>query len=159
VELSRDVRQALAKVPQGLFAITSAWHGERNGCLARSVQICADEPVLLSVAVRKGHAIETLIRDSRIFGVCMLDRAETLIVRALEHSGEHEPEVRHDPFDSIAVLTLGSAAPIPRRALVGFDCEVVRHFDLEAADHELYIGEVKSARVLSRSSSGDISAA
>ncbi len=143
-----DIRDALAHLPGGVFAITSAYDGRRSGCLVKSVQACADEPVLVSVAVRKGHEVETLIRDSRHFGVCQIDPSDKLALHALSTSGDHEPEIRHDPFDSLAVYSLVSGSPMLRRALLCLDCEVVRHFDMEA-DHELYIGMVLAARVAS----------
>ena len=55
-------------------------------------------------------------------------------------------EEHHDPFDALAVLTLETGAPILRTSPVAFDCEVVRHGDMDA-DHELYIGRVLAARV------------
>ena len=46
-----------------------------------------------------------------------------------------------DPFDCLPLDRLVTGAPIVRRAAAAFDCEVVRHLDMEA-DHELYIGHV-----------------
>ena len=157
MEYPQNILDALGQLPTGVFGITSAFDGQRNGCLVRSVQACADEPLLVSVAVRKGHAVETLIRDSRNFAICRFDPSDKLCIRALKASGDHEPEFGHDPFATIAVMALVTGSPIPRRSLMALDCEVVRHFDLEA-DHELYIGEIKAAH-LAQSSSGDASAA
>ncbi len=159
MQYQQDILDALGQLPAGIFGITSAYEGQRNGCLVRSVQVCADDPQLISVAVRKGHTVETLIRDSHMFAICRLSPSDKLSIRALETSGDHEPEVGHDPFATVAVMTLVTGSPVPRRALMALDCEVVRHFDLEA-DHELYIGEIRAARVFQdASASGDASAA
>ncbi len=154
----QNILRALQQLPSGIFGITSAHDGQRNGCLVRSVQVCADEPILISVAVRKGHTVETLIRDSRRFAICRLDPSDKLSIRALQSSGDHEPEVGHDPFATLSIMTLATGSPIPRRSLMALDCEVVRHFDLEA-DHELYIGEIRDAHVSQKASSEDASAA
>lgn len=156
---SFDIPSALNLLPGGVFAITAAFDGHRSGCLAKSVQPCADEPLLICVAVRKGHTVDTLIRDSRRFGVCRIDPSDKLAVHALSTSGDYEPEERHDPFDSLPVMTLETGSPLLRRALLNLDCEVVRHFDMEA-DHELFIGLVLAAQAGSlRAKREDASAA
>jgi len=50
------------------------------------------------------------------------------------------------PFDAIPIQKLRTGAPVLRRSSLVFDCEVVRHFDLEA-ESELYIGQVVACRV------------
>jgi len=55
-------------------------------------------------------------------------------------------EEQHDPFDAVAVLSLETGSPILRASALAFDCEVVRHVDMDA-DHELYVGRVVAARV------------
>lgn len=144
------IREASLRIPGGVFVIASAYEGIRAGLIARSAQVCAEDPLLISVAVRKGHAIEPLIRDSRVFSLFQIEGSDKLLTRVFRDSDDTadtaEPEERHDPFDSLPVVTLVSDAPITTRAVLGFDCEVVRHFDLEA-DHELYIGLVRAAKV------------
>jgi flavin reductase (DIM6/NTAB) family NADH-FMN oxidoreductase RutF len=51
-----------------------------------------------------------------------------------------------DPFDSFSVCGLKTGSPILTCAIAAIDCEVARHFDLEA-DHELYVGQVMDARI------------
>ncbi len=141
---STDIRQALALLPSGLFVMTAAFESKRSGAFVGSVQKCADEPLLISLACRKGHSIEPLIRDSHHFAVCQLDPHDRSLARRFE--SPREPEDRYDPFDSLEVDHLVSQSPILKRALLALDCEVFRHFDLES-DHELYVGLVVAARV------------
>lgn len=42
-----------------------------------------------------------------------------------------------------------TGSPVLLRSIVAFDCEVVRHFDLEA-DHELFVGQVLASRMYGR---------
>ncbi len=139
---SAEIRRAIACLPSGLFLMTAAFDGRRGGVIVRSVLPCADEPVLLSVAIRKGHWIEPLIRDSHHFGICLVDPADRLMVRKFADDASRDA----DPFDCFPVDSLVSASPLLKRAWACFDCLVVRHFDLEA-DHGLYVGQVLSARV------------
>lgn len=134
-----ETLQALNSLPSGSFLLTSAHDDRRSGMLVHWVQPCAEEPALVSVAARKGHSIEPLIRDSRSFAVCRIDVTDRLLVR--KFASHKPPDELSDPFASIEVETLVTGSPVLSRATAALDCTVVRHFDLEA-DHELFIGQV-----------------
>ena len=121
--------------------LTSAFESERAGVRVYSVQPCATEPILISVAVRKGHFIEPLIRDSHHFGLCLVEPTDRLALRKFPEDAAQGDD---DPFDSFPTSTLKSGSPILGRGVAALDCEVVRHFDLEA-DHEIYVGLVLAA--------------
>ncbi|MBX3364578.1 MAG: flavin reductase [Phycisphaeraceae bacterium] len=146
VSAKDPISAALDTIPGGAFIITSAFDGVRSGVIARSVQPCADEPRLVCVAVRKGHTVEPLIRDSRCFALCRVARTDRLVMRKFEMSADHDPEKPQDPFDAFAIETMTTGSPILRKSDLVLDCEVVRHFDLEA-DCELFIGLVLAARI------------
>ena len=78
-----ETKEALERLPSGLFVMTSTYDGKRAGVVVRSVQPCACDPPLVSVAVRKGHRIEPLIRDSHCFAVCQMDDDDKLVMRKL----------------------------------------------------------------------------
>lgn len=139
-----DLGAALEMLPRGHFLMTSAFEGKRAGHVVRSVQMCSETPALVCVAARKGHAIAPLIRDSHAFVVCVLAPEEASVLRRFEH--EWAPDEMGDAFDALPIETLRSGAPALRRCAAAIDCEVVRHFDLEA-DHELYIGMPIACRV------------
>ncbi|MEL7474040.1 MAG: flavin reductase family protein [Planctomycetota bacterium] len=131
--------RALSLLPRGLFVLTSQHDGERSGARVTSVCQAATEPLLLCVAARKGHRLEPLIRDSHHFAVNLVAPTERLILRKFPQDAPGDDV--GDPFDSMAVRTLSSGSPVIERSLAAFDCEVVRHFDMEA-DHELYVGQL-----------------
>lgn len=138
----QDLLAALEALPSATYVMTSAFDGKRAGVLVRWVQACATEPVLISVSMRRGHHVEPLIRDSRHFGICQVDPEDKLIQRKFADGAKREP----DPFDCLAVDTLQSSSPMIKKSPLALDCEILRHFDLEA-DHSLYIGRVVAARV------------
>ncbi len=140
----QGILRALAMLPSGCFVLTAAFETKRSGMIVRWVQPCADEPLLIAVAARRGHSIEPLIRDSHCFAVCRIDPEDKLMTR--KFAVHRPPDDTGDPFDSMAVDTLATGSPIIRRSPLVLDCEVVRHFDLEA-DHELFIGLVRAGRV------------
>lgn len=129
-------------MPAGSYVMTSSFEGDRAGVLVSWVTRAAEDPALVCVAVRKGHAIEPLIRDSRSFALCRIDNDDRLIRKTF--NDERAPDERGDLFASIEVRTLATGAPVLKRSTLVLDCEVVRHFDLEA-DHELYVGQVVGA--------------
>lgn len=138
------VDMALSRLPTGLYVMTSTYEDDRAGIRALSVQPCGHEPRLVCVAVRKGHAIEPIIRDARTFAVCVLDDDDRLVARKFPVAAELEGD--EDPFASLPVGEMATGCPVIMRGRAAMDCEVVRHFDLES-DHELYIGAVLEARV------------
>ena len=143
-EMDRMV-SVLERVPWATWVMTSAFDGQRSGVVVRWVQRCANEPVLLSVSVEKCHAMETLIRDSRSFALNLVDETDRVIRRTFQ--GYRPPDEYSDPFDSLAVETWSGGSPILKRAIAAFECEVVRHLDLES-DCEMFIGQVQEARLL-----------
>ena len=140
---SDSISDAIAMLPTGHFLMTSAYDGKRSGQVVRSVQICSEVPVLLCVAARKGHSISPLIRDSHTFAICVLAPEDSNTLRRFDR--EWAPDEIGDAFDALPVEHLASMSPVLKRAIVAIDCQVVRHFDLEA-DHELYIGQPLKAR-------------
>lgn len=137
------IDQALALLGSGMYIMTAAHEDQRHGMRVLSVQQCSLEPRLIAVAAMKGHPIEPIIRDSHSFAVCKVDESQKLVLR--KFSTEPGPE-DEDPFDSFVVEKMRTGSPVLSRCLAILDCEVVRHFDLEA-DHEIFVGLVVAARV------------
>lgn len=138
---SPELARVLGLLPSVSCVLTSAFEHRRGGVLVRRAMQCADEPLCIAVAVPTGHRIATLVRDSHTFALCLLDKSSKLLLRKFD--GREEG----DPFDTLETTRLVSTAPVPARALAAIDCEVVRHYDLEA-DHEVYIGQVLAVRAL-----------
>lgn len=146
-EPSPGVAGAMSLLPGGVFLMSSAFDGKRTGLLARSVQPCADVPPLVAVAVRKGHAIAPVIRDSHRFALSLLSGGQGRAIRAFELKREEfaPPDAEEDPFDGFETQVLVTGCPVLTGSPVVLDCEVVRHLDLES-DHEIYVGLVIAGR-------------
>ncbi len=137
-----QVRRALDRTPSTPYIMTSAYELARAGVVARWVQRAASEPLLVSVALRKGHPIEMLIRDSRSFALCRVPEDDPALLRRFESEDESPINI----FDTMEVETLATGAPCLKRASLVIDCEVHRHLDIDA-DHEIYVGLVREARL------------
>ncbi|MGD9691524.1 MAG: flavin reductase [Phycisphaerales bacterium] len=136
------VRDALARTPEAAYIMTSAYELARAGVVVRWVQRAAEEPLLVSVALRKGHPIEMLIRDSHCFALCRVPEDDPALLRRFEAEGSSPINI----FDTLDVETLVTGAPCLKRASLIIDCEVHRHLDIDA-DHEIYVGLVREAKV------------
>lgn len=137
-------QQAMALLPSGLFLMTAAHEGKRTGAMVASVQPCAMAPPLLCIAMRKGAGIEPMIRDAHTFAINIVDPSDKLVMR--KFGDPSRPREPGDPFDCMPIERLVTGAPVLKRSIAAFDCEVVRHIDVET-DHELYIGHVLASRV------------
>ncbi len=135
---------ALGFLPRGLFLMSSAWDGKRAGVLVESVQVCGGDPPLLAISLRKGHWIEPLVRDSAKFAINVIDPGDRLVSR--KFGDPTRPREPGDPFDCFPIERLATGSPILKRAVAAFDCEVIRHIDIET-EYAMYIARVVASRV------------
>lgn len=139
-EWAAAIPLAVGLVPGVCGVMGAAFEHKRGGVLVHRVMKCADEPLCIAVAVPKGHRLATLIRDSHAFSISLLEHASKLALK------KFASEEEGDPYDTFPVRTLATGSPILVNCIGAFDCEVMRHFDLEA-DHEMYVGQVIAAIV------------
>ena len=143
----QDATEALSTFQTPCYIMTGAYDGKRSGTVVKWVSQVAAQPPLLAVAIFRGHWVETLIRDSHCFGLCLLDPSDRLTSRKFMETGPRDNLKKDfDPFDALPVETLVTGAPLLKRCPVVFDCLVIRHLDMEA-DHSLYIAHVMGGKV------------
>lgn len=131
------IEHVIDRIPSGAFLLVAA-HGEsRTGVIVKCVQQCAMTPPLVMVALEKGQPLSPIIRDSRNFTLCILDRNDKLTPRMFERAPDHTT----DPFLTIPHTLTPSRTPVPTRCLAWIDCEMTRHMDIDG-DYEVYIGLV-----------------
>ena len=131
---------ALARIPHADFLLTARLGEARDGLIVRRVQICGTNPAMVLIAMEKGHALSPLIRDSRTFGLALLGTQGRLLARLFGS----QRTLGDDPFLALPMKEGVLGAPIVTRAEAWYDCEVVRHFDVES-NYEVYVGLVRSA--------------
>ncbi len=138
-----SVEHVLALVPSNTFLLTSAVGEVRSGVIVRCVQQVAMTPPMLLIAMEKGQPLSPVIRDSRNFALCLLDRDE----RHLRRMFATAPDQGSDPFLAIPHIVVPGGAPVPARCVGYIACELIRHLDIDA-DYEVYIGMVHHAALL-----------
>ncbi|MCE9620324.1 MAG: flavin reductase family protein [Planctomycetes bacterium] len=134
------ISDLLDQIPSDLFLLTGAYGEMRGAALVRWVQQVASNPPMLVIAIEKGQPLSPIIRDSRGFALCLISANDPICSRLFRQLPEHT----QDPLISIPCSKTPSGAPVPTRATAWFDCEIMRHFDIEA-DHEVYIGCIHHA--------------
>lgn len=140
--LKQKIGKALAQIPCSLYVMTACHENRSRGVLVGWVQQVSFEPPMVLVALRKGRHIVPLIHDSHSFALCQLSISDKLSLRRFQESVD--PEV--DQFQGLDVIRAVTHSPILARAVAYMDCELVRHFDIDA-DHDLYIGHIRDAGV------------
>lgn len=138
--LVQNFTDAASAITGSPVVMTASHEGRRAGMLASGLAIAAREPMCIVVTVTSGHRLAAMIRDSRCFGISLLTPGQRLLLKKIRAGAEGDL----DPFDTIETRTLMSTCPLLTRAQAVFDCEVVRHLDMES-DHELYVGKVLAA--------------
>ncbi len=139
---------ALGKIPSGIFLVTAGVGDETTGMLASWVQQCGFEPPTLSLAVKKGRAIETLLADSgQPFAVHILTKA---MGKMAGHFGKGfapgEPA-----FEGMATRQGKTGVTILTDTLAYF--EGVVHGRIDAGDHWIVIGEIQEGAMLTEGES------
>jgi flavin reductase (DIM6/NTAB) family NADH-FMN oxidoreductase RutF len=142
------VKGILHQIPTGIFVLSTAHDGHREGVIARWVQQCSIEPPMVMVAIPKGQPLEPVLLDSRAFTLNQVNPEDRYLIRKFS-----DPIVEDDGdlFAAISSITSPSGGPVVDRAMAYLDCRIVRHLELDG-DHRVYIGQIVAAGVMNGSS-------
>lgn len=135
-----------ALIPHGLFIMTAAYEDASAATLVRWVQRCSQDPIVVMVSLRRGQAIEPLIRDSRSFALCQISDDDRYLQR--KFSGVASGTINEDELLSMSTRAAPSGSPILEHAMSYMDCQLLRNVDLET-EYRLYVGQVLDAQLLS----------
>jgi flavin reductase (DIM6/NTAB) family NADH-FMN oxidoreductase RutF len=136
------ITSALELIPQGEFLLTASQGRRSNGVVLDFVGQCANNPPMLVVATAKGQVLTPIIRDSRAFVVSLITDSTRPLARRFARSSVEVD----DPFIGLPTDTTPRGIPVLARTMAWFECELVRHFDIDA-DCELYVGNIINVMV------------
>ncbi|MGD9789558.1 MAG: flavin reductase family protein [Phycisphaerales bacterium] len=132
---------ALDLLPSTLAVLCAGNDQRRTGLIVESALWIPTEPPTVAVALRAGHRIEPLIRDTRAFALCPIHAGDRLLLKRFG-AGARESA---DPFDCFRVERLATGSPCLTRAQGAIDCELIRHIDLDMG-MTMYVGRVLASR-------------
>ena len=129
--------RALSRLPSGVYVLTAGRGAAATGMLVTWVQQVGFEPPAVAVALRKGRAIEPLIRGDGAFCLAVLDGDGRAMLRHFARG--FEPGA--DAFAGVEIAMCALGIPYPRAALAHLACRV-RGVAADWTDHVVVCGEV-----------------
>jgi len=133
------IGKSLGRIPSGVAILTTSFEDKPSAMLASWFQQAGFEPPMVSVAVKKGRAVEEVIQSSEQFVLNILHTGQKDM---LGHFGKGFAP-GEDPFQGIATEKQQTGVPILKNALCFLECKL-RHV-YESGDHHLFIGEIINA--------------
>jgi flavin reductase (DIM6/NTAB) family NADH-FMN oxidoreductase RutF len=140
-EYDRLRRRVMWTMPTGLFVIGSHAGDRRNLMTANLVVQVSHDPKQVAVSVEKEAVTNTLIAESGLFSVNIIDREDRTIVRKFTKPVELDADAK--TLNGFPFHHGRTGAPILDQALAFVECEVRNPVDL--GSHTLFIGEVVDA--------------
>ncbi|NRB07933.1 MAG: flavin reductase [Richelia sp.] len=137
-----NIEKALGRISNGLYILTTAKDGTKNGMLASWVAQASLKPLGFTVAVAKERAIESCLQVGDRF-----------VLNVLEE-GNYKELKKHflkrllpgcDRFATINTQTANNGCSILCDALAYMECEVIR--TMECSDHFIMYCSVEHGRV------------
>lgn len=130
------MRTAMRNWATGVTVVSSAHNGMRHGMTVSSFTSISIEPAMVLVSLQEHARTHSLVKESGIFAVTILDQSQKAI--SDRFAGRHTE--RLDRFRGLETYTLVTGAPLIRGGLVGFDCKVYETYEIGL--HTLFIGRV-----------------
>ena len=137
-------RRVLWKMPYGRYVVGSRAGDRRNLMTLNWATQVSFEPKLLAISVESHAFTAELIREGRVFALCIVDREDRAIVRTFTKPVEVDMAAR--TLNGFAFHERRTGAPVLDQAVAFVDCEVRE--ELDCGSSWLFVGEVVDAGFL-----------
>ena len=134
-------RRVLWTMPSGLYIVGSRAGERRNGMTLNWASQLSFDPKLLGIGIEKPAFTHELIREGRVFSLCIIDREDRAIVRKFTKPVEVDAAAR--TLNGFPYHDGRTGAPILDQAVAYLDCEVRQEVD--CGNHTLFLGEIIDA--------------
>jgi flavin reductase (DIM6/NTAB) family NADH-FMN oxidoreductase RutF len=131
------ITQALRKITYGFYILTSKHEDKLAAGTVCWVSQVAFEPPLVMTAVKVNSHLRNVIKDSGVFAINVVGKAEKPMLWAFFKATKHDEENRLNGY-KYEEGVLG--CPIITRLPAFFECKVTEV--IEPGDHTIFIGEV-----------------
>jgi ferric-chelate reductase [NAD(P)H] len=135
---------AFLKVTYGLYIVSSKSNDRLNGFISNSVFQVTAEPNKFAVCCHKNNFTATLIKESNVFSVSVLQKeAKPRLIGLFGYKSGRDV----NKYENVNYIFGKTGAPVVvDDTLAWFECEVIQTFDV--GTHLLFIGEVVSSNVI-----------
>ena len=134
------IAKALGRIPSGCAVVTARAGTRRTGLLASWIQQAGFDPPMITIAVKKGRPIETLINESGTLAVNLLGGAYSAMFK---HFGKGFT-LEEDAFVGLSCKDVPGGVAIDSRIAL-LSARV--HGKHDAGDHWVYIAAVTDAEI------------
>jgi flavin reductase (DIM6/NTAB) family NADH-FMN oxidoreductase RutF/rubredoxin len=136
--------KALYNISYGLYIVSSKTDSKISGQIANTViQVCSD-PVVISVAINKNKYKHELIKSSKMFTACILDK-ETPLPFIGNFGFKSGRDV--DKFANVAYRLTQNGLPVITEHTVAYlEAKLIDETDVKT--HTIFIGEVIDADII-----------
>ncbi len=142
-------KEAMYKIPYGLYMLTTTDGEKQNGCIVNTVSMITDDPKRIVVFVNKANYSETLLQKNQIFNVSVL--TESTPFEIFKQFGfQSGRDV--DKFEGGRYETSENGLYyLPEHANAFMSAKVIDSYDY--GTHTLFVAEVTEAKKLSNEKS------
>jgi len=135
--------EALAKMPYGIYVLTTGTGKDMNGMIASWVTQVSYEPPLILVAVHPNRRTHRLIEQSRAFVLHILSSEQKAMMSRFKGP---DPLAK---FEGLQWDTEVTGCPIIRSCVGFLECRLREKY--QPGNHTLFLGEIVNGKVLSDS--------
>lgn len=143
-ETLQRVSACMARIPQGLFVLTTKCEGKTQGILVSWVQQISSSPPMIMLGIRKGRDIVPMIHGGHSFGLSQLSNENNLLFRKFSKN-----KICNESLEATGVINGKTGVPMMKNAMCFLDCELIRHVDVDG-DHDIYVGLIVEADVFDK---------
>lgn len=129
-------------ISHGVYIITARTKDKINGMTAAWVSQVSINPLMLMVSVAPARFTHNLIKESGYFAINALTEDQKDIAR---HFGFKSGR-KVDKFEGLSFFDAPKGSPVLKDVLAFFECKLMDTF--KSGDHDLFIGEVITAKLL-----------
>ena len=142
-------KEAMFKIPYGLFVLTTKDGEKQNGCIVNTVAMITDTPKRITVYVNKANYTEELIKKSGVLNVSVLTESAPfeLFKQFGFCSGRDTDKFAGKTYPT----TENGVYYVPEHTNAVLSAKVVDAYDYDT--HTLFVAEVTAAKTLSNEKS------
>jgi flavin reductase (DIM6/NTAB) family NADH-FMN oxidoreductase RutF len=131
-----QMAEAFRQIPYGIYVLSTHGGGESRAMIVSWVSQVSYSPPLLMVALRRNRPALPAIREGGAFSLSLLSREQKALVDRLKKP------IPPGQLSDLFLQTSQKGPPTIKGACASWECRLFSQ--MEAGDHILFIGEVRS---------------
>lgn len=126
-------RRIMGRFATGVTVVTTRWQDKLWGMTANGILSLSLDPPLILVSIDRRNQMHACVTGGKCFAVNILTLDQQDVSQRFATRG-------YKDFESVALMTAETGAPVLKDALAFVDCRLVEI--LPGGDHDMFIGEI-----------------